>query len=119
MLGCSFAAIGLFTSALTDNTIIAFIFGAFLCFFFYTGFDLLAELPIFSKWNEIVGDAIDKATLGLSFQDGRLEIQVGSSVWYQELSYQRSEILTKVNTWLGENLVTEVSIVQHKSSIVR
>jgi len=54
MLGCSFAAIGLFTSALTDNTIIAFIFGAFLCFFFYTGFDLLAELPILSKWNESI-----------------------------------------------------------------
>jgi len=74
---------------------------------------------VFSQWNEIVGDAIDKATLGLSFQDGRLEIQVGSSVWYQELSYQRSEILTKVNTWLGEDLVTEVSIVQHKSGIGR
>ncbi|MEL6671470.1 MAG: gliding motility-associated ABC transporter permease subunit GldF [Bacteroidota bacterium] len=41
-LGAIFASLGLFTSALTDNQIIAFILGLFLCFFFYQAFDLLA-----------------------------------------------------------------------------
>lgn len=44
LLGCIFAAIGLFTSALTDNQIIAFILGVFLCFFFYLGFEFLAGI---------------------------------------------------------------------------
>lgn len=41
-LGAIFAAIGVFTSALTDNQIIAFILGVFLCFIFYQGFEFLA-----------------------------------------------------------------------------
>ncbi len=43
-LGCIFAAIGIFTSALTDNQIIAFILGVFLCFFFYLGFEFMAGI---------------------------------------------------------------------------
>ncbi|MDX1908198.1 MAG: gliding motility-associated ABC transporter permease subunit GldF [Bacteroidia bacterium] len=44
LLGCIFAAIGLFTSALTDNQIVAFILGTFLCFFFFIGLDFLAGI---------------------------------------------------------------------------
>lgn len=43
-LGCIFAAIGLFTSALTDNQIVAFILGVFLCFFFFLAFDFMAGI---------------------------------------------------------------------------
>lgn len=42
-LGASFAAIGVFASALTDNQIIAFLIAGFLCFFTYVGFDLIAD----------------------------------------------------------------------------
>ena len=41
-LGAIFAAIGIFTSALSENQIIAFIFAVFLCFVFYMGFEFLA-----------------------------------------------------------------------------
>ncbi len=44
-VGCVFAAIGICCSALTENTIVAFILAAFICYFLYAGFDLLAELP--------------------------------------------------------------------------
>ncbi len=53
-LGAIFAAIGIFASAFTDNQIIAFIIGVFLCFTFYIGFDYLAELPIFSAFSDII-----------------------------------------------------------------
>ncbi|MEO0468739.1 MAG: gliding motility-associated ABC transporter permease subunit GldF [Bacteroidota bacterium] len=43
-LGSIFAAIGIFTSSLTDNQIIAFILGLFLCFVFYQGFEFLAGI---------------------------------------------------------------------------
>ena len=39
-----YTAIGIFTSALSDNQIVAFIVSVFLCFFFYFGFEGLGSL---------------------------------------------------------------------------
>jgi ABC-2 type transport system permease protein len=44
LLGFVFCAIGILASALTVNQVVSFIFAAFLCFIFYTGFDSLAAL---------------------------------------------------------------------------
>lgn len=44
LLGGVFTAIGLASSALTDNQIVAFILSVFLCFFLYTGVSSLASL---------------------------------------------------------------------------
>ncbi|MES2546006.1 MAG: gliding motility-associated ABC transporter permease subunit GldF [Bacteroidota bacterium] len=42
----AYSAIGIFTSTLSDNQIVAFILAVFLCFFFYFGFEgLSAYLP--------------------------------------------------------------------------
>lgn len=43
-LAAIYVSIGLFSSSLTDNQIIAFIVSAVLCFFFYTGFDIISGL---------------------------------------------------------------------------
>lgn len=53
-IGCVFAAIGLFASALTDNQIVAFVLGAFLCFVFYAAFDFLAELPGLRAYSHVI-----------------------------------------------------------------
>lgn len=47
-LGAVFAAIGLFSSAITSNTIVAFILGVFLSYLMYDAFFRLSTLPIFS-----------------------------------------------------------------------
>lgn len=47
LLGACFVAIGLFASSLTNNQIVAFIIGVFLCFFFFQGFQLLSNFPGF------------------------------------------------------------------------
>lgn len=44
LLGAAFCAIGLFASTISKNQIIAFTIAAFLCFFFYSGFDYLGQL---------------------------------------------------------------------------
>ncbi len=46
-LGAVFVAIGIFASSITNNQIVAFIIGVFLCFFLYLGFDFLSSLPTF------------------------------------------------------------------------
>ena len=53
-LGASYAAIGLFTSSLTDNQVISFILSLLLCFFFYFGFDHLAGLDFFGNADLII-----------------------------------------------------------------
>ncbi|MEN2416458.1 gliding motility-associated ABC transporter permease subunit GldF [Flavobacterium mesophilum] len=47
----SYSAIGIFTSTLSENQIVAFIIAVFLCFFFYFGFEGIASLiPGQSSW---------------------------------------------------------------------
>jgi len=45
LIGAVFAAIGIFSSALTDNQITSFVIGVFLGFLFYFGFSAIASLP--------------------------------------------------------------------------
>lgn len=47
LLGASFVALGAFSSAVTNNQIIAFLVGVLFCFLFYMGFDFIAKLPVF------------------------------------------------------------------------
>lgn len=47
LLGASFVALGGFSSAITNNQIVAFLVGVLFCFLFYMGFDFIAKLPIF------------------------------------------------------------------------
>lgn len=43
-LGAGFVSIGVFSSSVSDNQVIAFIVALFLCFFFYAGFDSVSGL---------------------------------------------------------------------------
>ena len=48
----AYTAIGIFTSTLSENQIVAFILAVFLCFIFYFGFDGLASM--FTENNKLV-----------------------------------------------------------------
>ncbi len=54
LLGGVFVAIGILSSALTGNQIVSFILAAFLCFFFYTGFDSLSAIDLWSGWSYVL-----------------------------------------------------------------
>lgn len=47
-LSATFTAVGVCASSFTNNTVLAFIAGAFVCFILYSGFDALSKLPVFS-----------------------------------------------------------------------
>jgi ABC-2 type transport system permease protein len=49
---CSYIAIGIFTSTLSENQIVAFIIAVFLCFIFYFGFDGLAT--VVGDWSSYI-----------------------------------------------------------------
>lgn len=43
----AFAAIGVFSSSITSNQIVGFLFALFLCYFFYSGFEAISAIPAF------------------------------------------------------------------------
>ncbi|HNS47601.1 MAG TPA: gliding motility-associated ABC transporter permease subunit GldF, partial [Bacteroidales bacterium] len=49
-LGACFVAIGIFSSSLTDNQIIAFVIGVLLCGLAYLGFELIYSLDLFGRF---------------------------------------------------------------------
>ena len=53
-LSSGFVAIGLFSSAVTENQIVSFIIGMFMCFFIYSGFDFLSSMAFFGKVDSII-----------------------------------------------------------------
>jgi ABC-2 type transport system permease protein len=55
----AYTSIGIFTSTLSDNQIVAFIIAVFICFFFYFGFDGLANYNVF-------GDTLYLENLGMA-----------------------------------------------------
>jgi ABC-2 type transport system permease protein len=48
-LAAGFTAIGVFSSSLTSNAVVAFLTGAFACFVFYVAFSAISALPIFQE----------------------------------------------------------------------
>ena len=52
----SYCAIGIFTSTLSENQIIAFIVSVFICFVFYFGFEAISQItPVFKDFIEAIG----------------------------------------------------------------
>jgi len=50
-LAGAFTSVGLFTSTLSNNQIVAFILGALLSFVMFYGFNAVADLELFPKMN--------------------------------------------------------------------
>ncbi len=68
-LGASYVSIGVFSSSLTENQIVAFLIGVFLCLLMFTGFEQLAALDFF-------GDA-DLFILGLGINEHYISMSRG------------------------------------------
>lgn len=68
----AYSAIGIFTSTLSENQIVAFIVAVFLCFFFYFGFDGLATImPNFSSVISTLGMQSHFKSIGRGVIDTR------------------------------------------------
>lgn len=48
LLGAVFTAIGVWSSSLTANSVVAFLIAIFTCYIFYNGFDALSKVPAFT-----------------------------------------------------------------------
>lgn len=51
LLGAVFMSIGIFSSSLTQNQIVAFILAVFLSFMLYSGFESLSQVNVWGSWS--------------------------------------------------------------------
>jgi predicted nucleic acid-binding Zn ribbon protein len=68
------------------------------------------ELKIWNNWPEIVGTVIAKNTNKLQLKGNTLYIYVESAPLKNELTFHRSVILQKINTFFGKQIVKEILI---------
>ncbi|MFN3530552.1 MAG: gliding motility-associated ABC transporter permease subunit GldF [Bacteroidia bacterium] len=83
LLGGVFVSIGIFASALTDNQIVAFILGLFLCFFLYSAFDSIKLFNLPSRVQLIIeqlGISAHFYSMGKGVLDTRDLVYFGSVI---------------------------------------
>ncbi len=68
----------------------------------------LQEYDAVLRWEEIVGQQIARVTVATRITKGILFVRVKSSAWRNELTMRKVEIKEKLNTALGEDIVTDI-----------
>lgn len=77
------------------------------------GFHLsLKANTVLRRWNELFGEVIGQNSWPELFRDGRLTVATTSSVWLQELSFQKETMLQKLNDSASEPLFAEIILKQ-------
>jgi predicted nucleic acid-binding Zn ribbon protein len=62
----------------------------------------LSQVAALSKWSEIVGEELAEHTRPIKLSPELLTVAVPSSVWAQELTMRKFEIIEKVRPYLGD-----------------
>jgi ABC-2 type transport system permease protein len=75
LLAACFVSIGIFASAVTDNQVVAFIIGVFLCYVFYLGFEHFSELALFYGKTDSIVKAIGIHDHFLSISRGVVDLR--------------------------------------------
>lgn len=68
----------------------------------------LKELDVLKLSEELLGENLMKYINDLSVKNGTLIIKVKSAVVRNELSYQKSEIIKKINEQVGNEILKEI-----------
>ena len=68
----------------------------------------LQELDVLNYCEEVLGKNLMKYISDLSFRKGTLIIKVKSAVVRNELSYQKSEIIKKINEQVDNEILKEI-----------
>ncbi len=62
----------------------------------------MSQIEALSRWSEIMGEDLSKHTRPIKLSPELLTVAVPSSVWAQELTLRKFEIIEKVRPYLGE-----------------
>jgi len=63
---------------------------------------------LWDLWGDIVGGPIAENTRPAAFKGKLLIVYVSSSTWMQQLQFLKKDIIGKINSVLGEDLIEEI-----------
>lgn len=63
---------------------------------------------IWSLWQSAVGETIAQNSRPAAFKGNLLQINVSNSVWLQHLTFLKAELIDKINSALGGELIKEL-----------
>jgi predicted nucleic acid-binding Zn ribbon protein len=69
-----------------------------------------ASLTVFTAWPAAVGPQIEAHAAPVSFDDGRLVVEVDLPGWATQLRYLEAELLAKLDELLGAAVVTAIDV---------
>ncbi len=70
----------------------------------------LKEVSVVDSWETIVGRVIASKTTSVRFSNGKLHVQIKSSVIRNELMMLRESLRAKLNEVAGEEIVKEIVV---------
>ncbi|MBI3788312.1 MAG: DUF721 domain-containing protein [Ignavibacteriales bacterium] len=68
----------------------------------------LHEYEAVLQWEQIVGEQIAKVATATRIIKGVLFVKVKTSTWRNELTIRKPEIMKKINTTIGEEIVNDI-----------
>ena len=71
----------------------------------------VAEAAAIAAWKHAAGDGLKEHAVALKLENRTLTIAVGDSIWQKQLTSMRGELLFRVNTTLGQPLVSSFHFV--------
>jgi hypothetical protein len=72
--------------------------------------DAAATGTLWSRWTDVVGDAMAAHVEPTSLRDGVLRVRADSPAWATETTYLAGEIRRRANALLGSSIVREVKV---------
>ena len=69
----------------------------------------LDAVHVVNTWREMLGPTMIRYSEGETFQDGALRVRIKSAVLRNDLFMQRTELIQKLNTQLGRQIVFAIT----------
>ena len=66
------------------------------------------QYEVLDVWSEVVGEQIAQVTTADFFSGGKLFIRVSRSTWRNELTFLKQQLIQKINTAMGEEIVHDI-----------
>lgn len=75
--------------------------------------DTQAKAKVFMVWEEVAGNAASHSS-AFRFQGSTLVVEVDSSIWINELSMRKSELMDRLERAVGERVVNDIRFEMKK-----
>ncbi len=69
----------------------------------------MLEYTLSEKWAQIAGSIIAAHTRPDAIRYRKLYIIVDSNAWLQELSFYKKDLITKINNYFGNKVISDIS----------